>query len=410
MRSSKLLYIFLSGTTLILSLYIQFLFANFFHANKLDLFYLGISICGVIISMSSGGVGGYLISRFSQEINKLSLNIALTSFLIIFIAVGFLVFIILAYTSIYILKIDLYESLIISFLFVCYLLSLALNIIYQSYSYCQKGFSGALGYEVCSLISYTFIIVLVLTGKGSFIFCCTLFCLRGYVQTLVYYLSLIKKKNNECFNISDVKVFLSDVRILMSGSAYYKSEPIVDRFFLIASSHGLTGYHLISQIYNAVLGLWYKVSVSPLVQKLSRNRDNTLAFKLLFRRGVLEQGLIIVIAAIIIFFTPFIGFFSRFEIFKPVTSNVDIIYLLFGFFAASLLGQVISNAYYSIGNAKIPVVVSCITYTFFLPAKYFIVNKYGINGLCVLVSVYHSSNLIILWLLFRKKYFNEKKS
>lgn len=351
-----------------------------------------------------------MISRFSQEINKLSLNIALTSFLIIFIVVGFLVFIILAYTSICILKIDLYESLIISFLFVCYLLSLALNIIYQSYSYCQKGFSGALGYEVCSLISYTFIIVLVLTGKGSFIFCCTLFCLRGYVQTLVYYLSLIKKQNNECFNISDVKVFLSDVRILMSGSAYYKSEPIVDRFFLIASSHGLTGYHLISQIYNAVLGLWYKVSVSPLVQKLSRNRDNTLAFKLLFRRGVLEQGLIIVIAAIIIFFTPFIGFFSRFEIFKPVTSNVDIIYLLFGFFAASLLGQVISNAYYSIGNAKIPVVVSCITYTFFLPAKYFIVNKYGINGLCVLVSVYHSSNLIILWLLFRKKYFNEKKS
>lgn len=410
MRSSKLLYIFLSGTTLILSLYIQFLFANFFHANKLDLFYLGISVCGVIISMSSGGIGGYLISRFSQEINKLSLNIALTSFLIIFIVVGFLVFIILAYTSICILKIDLYESLIISFLFVCYLLSLALNIIYQSYSYCQKGFSGALGYEVCSLISYTFIIVLVLTGKGSFIFCCTLFCLRGYVQTLVYYLSLIKKQNNECFNISDVKVFLSDVRILMSGSAYYKSEPIVDRFFLIASSHGLTGYHLISQIYNAVLGLWYKVSVSPLVQKLSRNRDNTLAFKLLFRRGVLEQGLIIVIAAIIIFFTPFIGFFSRFEIFKPVTSNVDIIYLLFGFFAASLLGQVISNAYYSIGNAKIPVVVSCITYTFFLPAKYFIVNKYGINGLCVLVSVYHSSNLIILWLLFRKKYFNEKKS
>lgn len=410
MRSSKLFYIFLSSTTLILSLYVQFLFAKFFHANKLDLFYLGISVCGVIISMSSGGIGGYLISRFSQEINKLSLNIALISFLLIFMVVGLLVVIILAYTSIYILKIDVDESLIISFLFFCYLLSLALNIIYQSYSYCQKGFSGALGYEVCSLISYVFIIALVLTGKGGFIFCCALFCLRGYIQCLVYYLTLITKKHHSYFDISEVKVFLSDIRLLMSGSAYYKSEPIVDRFFLIASSHGLTGYHLISQIYNAVLGLWFKVSVSPLVQKLSRNRDNILGFKLLFRCGLLEQGGVILIAAIIIFFTPFIDFFSRFDIFNPVTTNINIIYLLFGFFAASLLGQVISNAYYSIGNAKIPVVVSCITYTFFLPAKYFIVNKFGINGLCVLVSVYHSLNLIILWLLFRKKYFNEKKS
>ncbi|HCK1269124.1 TPA: hypothetical protein NY247_004995, partial [Escherichia coli] len=91
------------------------------------------------------------------------------------------------------------------------------------------------------------------------------------------------------------------------------------------------------------------------------------------------------------------------NIFRPIAQNADVVYLLFIFFVASLLGQVVSNAYYSIGHHKTPVIVSCITYTLFLPAKYYLVKRYGVSGLCILVSLYHTVNFIILWLMFRVK-------
>lgn len=102
-------------------------------------------------------------------------------------------------------------------------------------------------------------------------------------------------------NGDEVKSFFNEIKYLMSGSAYYKSEPLIDRFFLVASSHNLAAYHLISQIYNAALGLWFKISVSPLVNKLTQNTTNTIVFMKLFRRGLLSQCIISIVSAIILF-------------------------------------------------------------------------------------------------------------
>lgn len=409
MLSNRIIYTVLSAVSLLFSLYVQFMFADFFSGQQLDLFYLAVSVCGVVISMSAGGLGGYLISQFSRDENPLLLNVALNSFSLVFSIIGILVFILLTYTSKYVMNIEFHTTIYVAGFFFLYLLSLSLNLIFQSYSYGNKGRTGYLYYEICSVVSYIIIAVLLLFYKESYLLCCALFCCRGLIQILFYSVAVRKELFAETCSFSKMRDFMAEVKLLMSGSAYYKSEPILDRYFLITSSHGLAAYHLINQIYTAILGLWFKVSVSPLVQKLSSHRNDSIQFKRFYKRGMLEQIIIAIIAGIILFFTPFIQLFSAFEIFRPVIENTNVIYLLFGFFFASLLGQVVSNAYYSQGNARIPVVVSCITYTIFLPVKYYVVKGYGINGLCVLVSIYHSVNLIILWLLFRVNYLNGKK-
>lgn len=409
MRLNKILYTTLSTVSLFFSLFIQFMFADFFSGQQLDLFYLAVSVCGVVISMSAGGLGGYLISQFSREKYPLQLNVTLNSFILTFSIIGMLVVILLFYTSKYVMHIESHTALYVSGFFFLYLLSLSLNLIFQSYSYCNKGRAGYLYYEICSVTSYIIIALFLFINKGNYLLCCALFCFRGLIQIFFYIITLRKHPILRQCSFSEIHEFMTEVKLLMSGSAYYKSEPILDRYFLIASSHGLAAYHLISQIYTAILGLWFKVSISPLVQKLSSHRNDLPQYSHFYKRGILEQIVIAIIAGVILFFTPFIELFNVFEIFRPVIENENVIYLLFGFFVASLLGQVVSNAYYSQGNVRIPVIVSCITYTIFLPVKYYIVKGYGINGLCVLVSIYHSVNLIILWLLFRVNYLNEKK-
>lgn len=403
MPLSKSIYAILSISCLLLGLYIQFLFAEFYQGDFLNLFYLGVSFCSVVISMSSGGLGGFLISRFSNLSETLRLDIAVFSFTIVFSIIGVGVFCALSYTSLFVLKMALHQSLIIAFLFFLYLLSLALNLIFQSYSYSNKGISGPIFYEFCSLISYILVAFLLVINKEDYIICCILFCVRGYFQLILYYIFCKDKIACRLINGDEVKSFFNEIKYLMSGSAYYKSEPLIDRFFLVASSHNLAAYHLISQIYNAALGLWFKISVSPLVNKLTQNTTNTIVFMKLFRRGLLSQCIISIVSAIILFFTPTLHYLESINIFRPIAQNADVVYLLFIFFVASLLGQVVSNAYYSIGHHKTPVIVSCITYTLFLPAKYYLVKRYGVSGLCILVSLYHSVNFIILWLMFRVK-------
>ncbi|MBC6523680.1 hypothetical protein [Escherichia marmotae] len=403
MPLSKSIYAIFSIACLLLGLYIQFLFAEFYQGDFLNVFYLGVSFCSVVISMSSGGLGGFLISRFSNISEALSLNVAVFSFTIIFSIIGIGVFCALLYTSFFLLKMALHQSLIISFLFFLYLLSLALNLIFQSYSYSRKGVSGPIFYEFCSLISYVLIVFLLVINKKNYVLCCMLFCVRGYFQLIFYYVFCKEKISFRLIKCDEVKYFFDEVKYLMSGSAYYKSEPLIDRFFLVASYHNLAAYHLISQIYNAALGLWFKISVSPLVNKLTQNATNTIVFMRLFRRGLLSQCIISIISAIVLFFTPTLHYLESLNIFRPIAQNADVVYLLFIFFVASLLGQVVSNAYYSVGYHKTPIIVSCITYTLFLPAKYYLVKRYGVPGLCILVSLYHTVNFIILWLMFRVK-------
>ncbi len=398
---NKIVFTSLSSVSLLCGLFIQFYFSNHFHGKELDLFYLGVSFCSVIISMSSGGVSGYLIAAYSQESIKVSLKNTIILFFVIFSLLGAFVFFALVFISTFLIHIDMSTSFPVSFFFLIYLLSLALNIVFQAYSYCHENYSGALCYEVYCVISYILCVFVIVSCKDNFLISCAVFCFRGYIQLIIYAFFSRKHIFYGVVSVREIKSLFADIKLLMGGSAYYKSEPVIDRLFLVANANGIAAYHLVSQIYLAISGLWFKIQVSPAVKSLSRARGNIPDFLMLFNKSIAIQMVVIFISAYILFFSPALNYFSTFSIFSALVNSRNIIYLLYVFFAASLLGQVVSNAYYAIGAPRIPIIVSCVTFTIFIPLKYFTIEKYGVNGLCVLVSSYHFINAIVLWVILR---------
>ncbi|WP_426768218.1 hypothetical protein [Erwinia aphidicola] len=400
---NKASFSLLGVLNLLFGLYVQFYLATVFGYKNLELFFLGVTLCGVVITMATGGINSYLVSNFSTS-QKGSLDIKNTtlSFIALFGVIGVFVFIALSVIGIYLINLDVVITLNLAIMFFFYFVSLAINLVFQSYSYCKSNCASPLSYELYCALSYIACILLMFLYKHDFYFVCALFCFRGYIQQFLYFMFIYKDYNRESFSLMAVVSLLNKIKLIISGSAYYKSEPVVDRLLLVNGSSGIAAYHLVSQIYTAALGLWYKVSVSVLLKKLTESRDDSDSFNKIYSHGLLQQFFLCLFSGIVIFFTPILHWLSYFSILEFLSKNVSIVHGLYVFFCASLLGQVISNTFYTIGKHNVPVLVSCITFTIFLPLKYYIIGRYGVYGLCLLVSIYHLSNALILFFILRR--------
>lgn len=408
MQLNKIIFLLLSLSSLASGIYLQFYYASLFNGELISYFILGVTICGVMITVSTSGIGSFLISEF-VKINsgeKLYLKEALLGFLILFSALSLVACIAIALIGFFSLKIEIYSAFLTAFLFACYLIALSLNIILQSYSYTQSGIKSEVAYEFLSFLSYAAIFIMIAFFMGeekSYLFYISLFCLRPYIQIIIYLFLVQREFHITPCSFAKVFAFLGRIKIIISGSAYYKSEPIVDRLLLINNSDGMVAFHLINQIYTAALGLWFKIAVSPWLRKLaSLDKDHT-DYKKIFSQGLLTQLIPITGGAAFVFMIFLIKPFQENSSLNIIYANSCQVYILFLFFTASLFGQIISNAFYAISYHRIPIIVSCVTFTIFLPVKYLLVNSYGVIGLCFLVSAYHSINGLILYFLLKRQ-------
>ncbi|AUG99488.1 hypothetical protein PCO86_18300 [Pectobacteriaceae bacterium CE70] len=397
---NKIPFLILSISSLLASLFLQFYFANLFSSQLINLFYMGVTVCGVVISMSTSGISSYLISEFSSiKDNKLDIKNAATSFLIFFSILGILVFLFIYIVGCYVLNINEWAVLFFSFSFFIYFLSLAIGIVFQSYAYCHSRTKGVLSYEVLNFFSFLIVICIFYTMKSNEMLFYFIFCIRSLIQIAIYLVLIRHDLSASKFSFENFLYFVKSVRVIIGGSAYYKSEPVIDRFFIISNNTGIAVYHLVSQIYTAALGVWFKVYVSPLIKELTINNNNKKIFNEIYFHGLKKQIYFALLCGFLVFFTPMIDYISRIKIFKILSDGNDIITILFFFFVSGLLGQVISNVFYCVNKHSIPVVVSCITFTIFLPLKYVVTHKWGVEGLCVLVALYHFVNVTILFLI-----------
>lgn len=396
---SKVIFTALSVLSLALGLLLQFILADKYAGNLADAFFLVITISGVVITMSTSGMNSFLIANFEldgcggKDVDILNVTVL---FIAIFSVIAIIISIIIFFVSSYLFKLNGLDSVFFSFTSFFYIIALSVNIVFQSYSYCHRGYKGVVAYEVINVIIFCLTILFIHEYINNFILCLIFFCFRPVIQQCIYFYIIKKDIRNNCFSLKKIKIIFHEMKLLMGGGAYYKSEPVVDRLFLIKEIGGISAYHLISQIYTAVLGVWFKVAISPLIRELKENvssgRDVTTQ---IFRAISIQAGLAI-LGGCILFYTPLLSYLFKIPIFSIIEKNTQTVYILYAFFVACLFGQIVSSCFYVFELHKFPIVVSCITFTLFIPLKYLVIGKFGIIGLSVLVSMYHAINAVIL--------------
>jgi putative peptidoglycan lipid II flippase len=201
------------------------------------------------------------------------------------------------------------------------------------------------------------------------------------------------------------------IKPLLLGTAYFKTDPLVDRFLLSTASNGsLSLYHLAQQIYIAASQVLNKAIATPLVTVLSKlhkagDRDG---FRRAYHRSLLQVGLIS------ISFLLVLGMFGQELInlligwgnisFGRVSELWWIMIWLGGMFVGGAMGVISSSSFYATGDTTTPTKIGIYLYSFYIPLKISLFYFFGIIGLALSTSMFLLANLFFQNLYLKRKW------
>ena len=208
------------------------------------------------------------------------------------------------------------------------------------------------------------------------------------------------------------------IKPILFGSAYYKSDPLVDRLLLsFASSGSLSLYYLAQQIYSAINQVINKAISAPLVPLLSnlyKNSDATGFRKACYRKGVQVCAVGFVgILLIIVFGNNVLNLIVGHG--SVNAENINqlhwMLICLSGVFFGGAVGQIFSSSFYATGDTKTVVKISIITYSIYIPCKLLGYYVFGITGLAVATSILYIVDCFVLaYVMVKKEIWNHPHS
>lgn len=200
------------------------------------------------------------------------------------------------------------------------------------------------------------------------------------------------------------------IKPLLLGTAYYKTDPLVDRVLLsTATSGSLSLYYLAQQIYGAATQVANRAITAPLVPLLSRlhKASNKTEFQLVYRRKLLQLGIIGLAGLWVlgIFGEDILGLLVGHG--NISAANVNelwwIMIWLGGMFIGSLLGQISSSSFYALGDTVTPTRIGMYSYTFYVPAKIALFYFFGVMGLALATSAFLVFNFFIQHIILKSR-------
>ena len=202
------------------------------------------------------------------------------------------------------------------------------------------------------------------------------------------------------------------IKPLLLGTAYYKTDPLVDRFLLsTASSGSLSLYYLAQQIYGAVSQVINKAIAAPLVPLLSKlhKAGDLKGFRRAYYRKLLQVGAINLAGLLVL------GLFGQVILELLIGHGnvsagnvIDLWWIMLwlgGVFVGGVMGQISSSSFYASGDTTTPTRIGIYSYTFYIPAKFILFYYYGVMGLAVITSIFVLVNFLLQNLLLKKKHF-----
>ena len=196
------------------------------------------------------------------------------------------------------------------------------------------------------------------------------------------------------------------IRPLLLGTAYYRTDPLIDRYLAsMAPAGGLSLLYIAQQIYGVANVVAEKAIAAPMVPLLAKQASAAKwsEFRRIYQRRLLAMGALTVLGYLILLVAGYRILNLLIGHGGVTADNVHLLWVimvaLVGFFIAGAMGVVTSKTFYAMGDTSTPTRMSIVTYTLYIPAKVFGFYRYGLVGLAVVTSAYLFLNLVIQILL-----------
>ena len=192
------------------------------------------------------------------------------------------------------------------------------------------------------------------------------------------------------------------IKPFILGQTYAKSEPLIDRFLTSLTTAGsLSLLYFGQQIYSAVNLVIVKAISTPTVPRLAiaaKGRD-WRGFRHVYRERLIWILVIAIAGSLVLFFIgePVIRLMIGHG--GITAQNVHMLWwimlALAGLLIGGAAGQVISTAFYAIGDTRTPTGLFIGTYTVYVPLKILVFLRYGVIGIAVATSVHMTVNFLV---------------
>ena len=200
------------------------------------------------------------------------------------------------------------------------------------------------------------------------------------------------------------------IKPLLLGSAYYKTDLLVDRFLSsMAPAGGLSLLYLAQQVYGAANEIINKAIAAPMVPLLAgqAKSGNWTQFHGTYRKRLLWMGILTGggYAALLLegkyFLGILIGHGGVTE--QNIALLQSILICLGGVFIGGALGQILSTAFYAKTDTVTPTKIGAIVFTLGIMFKIFGFFLYGILGIAIGSSLHYLLAVAALYVSLEKK-------
>jgi putative peptidoglycan lipid II flippase len=192
------------------------------------------------------------------------------------------------------------------------------------------------------------------------------------------------------------------LRPLLAGTAYYKTDPLVDRFLSsMAPAGGLSILYIGQQIWGAAGTIINKAIAAPMVPLLAVQAklkswaafQKTFRLRLVWMAVLTGSGFLLFLAVGEPLLRLLIGHGGVTA--QNVAALWRIMVGLAGVLIAGAMGQITSTTFYAFGDTKTPTRLSIVTYTIYVPAKVLAFLSFGLMGVAVATSLFVLVNLLL---------------
>jgi putative peptidoglycan lipid II flippase len=196
---------------------------------------------------------------------------------------------------------------------------------------------------------------------------------------------------------------------LLLGSAYYKSDVVVDRALSsLSRSGGFSLLYIGQQIYSASNQIVCKAFCAPIVPRLSElaKLGDWTAFRSVYRKRFIKVAGLMFAVYFLLLLTGERALRLVIGHGQVTAANVHTLWVLMALSAGVLiggpLGQILSTTLYSTGNTRLPTLAGAASFTIAIFLKLALFRSFGLDGLALAISLYYALSLVLLMIAIRR--------
>jgi putative peptidoglycan lipid II flippase len=225
---------------------------------------------------------------------------------------------------------------------------------------------------------------------------------RPLLQT-VFMLPKVRPFHRPAWHRGEMRAVWDRLRPLILGTAYYKTDMLVDRFLAsFGGSGGLTNLHLAIQIHTATTLLLGKAHTAPLMPRLSvlAGERNWMRFWQIVGRELLRLLAIVSLGYVFLLAIGRQCLQVLFGSSRMSSSDVRDLWMILllcgGIWLIGPLARLVTTAFYARGETSIPTRLGAWSHTTGTVVKVLGFVLFGIKGLAVGISLYYGIGALLL--------------